>query len=457
MYISPVILVVFLNVFMVSLTSAGTVNNSHARMSSAIKKELDIVYYRDFPYKKQSDHQPADGCFFRHGTLPASDPSSMSVLQCREEARLLLPATTVDYLQREQARNGYIKVNLSESRVHAEKAIITAVIPVSAARLKRLSLQKKTDMVTGIFIRHSTDVRQYQFINERTKNISTINVTGNHRFYVKNRRAFIAVKNILPEDQLISATGDTIRVLCPIHTAGGCYQPYQQGRPIRVYNMEAGRRHIYFVSNTEVLVHNCGRINITEYYDKKETAIRYRGQIDAQTREYDGFGQLFDENGLEIYRGEFHDGKYHKYGSLYHAGSKQLDYVGEFKFGEKNGHGIEFSDPSSEQYVLYRGIFDKNERSFYGLEYHKKAGKKYEGQWFRGKLTGLGVEYYESGHMKYQGIWCDGFPYGQGTMYFPDGKTERFEGIWIGGYHALDSEKNTHEVWIKHNREEIRL
>ena len=143
MYISPVILVVFLNVFMVSLTSAGTVNNSHARMSSAIKKELDIVYYRDFPYKKQSDHQPVDGCFFRHGTLPASDPSSMSVLQCREEARLLLPATTVDYLQQEQARNGYIKVNLSESRVHAEKAIITAVIPVSTARLKRLSLQKK--------------------------------------------------------------------------------------------------------------------------------------------------------------------------------------------------------------------------------------------------------------------------------------------------------------------------
>ena len=86
-------------------------------------------------------------------------------------------------------------------------------------------------MVTGIFIRHSTDVRQYQFISEKTKNISTINVTGNHRFYVKNRRAFIAVKNILPEDQLISATGDTIRVLCPIHTAGGCYQPYQQGRP----------------------------------------------------------------------------------------------------------------------------------------------------------------------------------------------------------------------------------
>ena len=183
-------------------------------------------------------------------------------------------------------------------------------------------------------------------------------------------------------------------------------------------------------------MHNgCGRTNVIKYYDEEKTIIKYRGQIDAETREYDGFGQLFDENGLLIYHGEFRKGEYHKHGSLYHANSKQLDYVGEFEFGEKNGHGTEFSDPSSEQCVLYQGNFYKNKRAGYGIEYHKEAGKKYQGHWLEGKRSGIGAEYDEDGYTKFQGIWYDDFPHGQGAMYFSDGKTKRFSGSWINGYY----------------------
>ena len=433
MYIVLTALVIFLNIFMVSVSCADTLSRNQPLTGSAINKEINIVYFHDFPYKK-SVNQHVNGCFFTHRSLPTADFSSVTVLRCREQAHLLLPTTTIDHLEKEQARNGYIKFNLSALGIHGAKAIITAITPISPVILKRRLLQKNTDMVTSVFIRHSTDVRQYQFINEKTKNISTINVTGNHRFYVENRRTFIAVKNILPEDRMISTTGDTIRILCSTHKANGCYHPYHPGQPVQVYNLEAGHRHTYFVSNTGVLVHNdCKRINITEHYDNEKKIKKYEGQVNAITREYDGYGELFDEEGWLIYQGYFMQGKYHGHGTLYHTKSRRIKFYGYFACGKRHGRGTQFSDLASDQYVLYQGNFFLDQRSGRGIERFPKGGEKYNGEWLKDGRSGQGTEYHmENGLKRYEGSWSNNVPHGHGILYFLN-ETIRFNGPWNQG------------------------
>ena len=424
-------LIVFLNIFLLSVSCADTLSRIQPLTTSATYQALNIVYWHDFPYEEKTGNQRVKGCFFTHGTGSASGPSAVPVWRCKEQAHLLLPAATIDSLQKEQARSGYIKVNLP-SGMHAAKAIITAVRPVSPVILKQLSLQKNADMVTSVFIRHSSDVRQYQFINERTKNTITINVTGNHRFYVQNRRAFVAVKKILPEDRLISDNGYTIRMLCSTHTANGCYKPYHPGQPVRVYNMEAGHRHTYFVGNIRVLVHNgCTRVNKKQYYDNGKKSLKYEGQMDAKTEKYDGYGELFDEDGWAIYKGYFLQGEYH-YGTLYHENSERPAYLGDFLNGKMHGQGIQFSGLSSNKYVEYEGALIAGKRSGHGYEFFEEGGKMYDGLWCRDGRCGQGIEFYKTGKEKHNGLWLRNVPHGLGISYFRNSEVE-FDGFWDHG------------------------
>ena len=106
------------------------------------------------------------------------------------------------------------------------------------------------------------------------------------------------------------------------------------------------------------------------------------------------FGSFYYEN-LDVYMGEWKDGKFHGQGTYTWANEpyKGDKYVGEYKDDKRNGQGT----------------------------YTYANGRKYEGEFKDGKKNGQGTETYPSGQ-KYVGEFKDGKKNGQGTHTWPTGQ-----------------------------------
>ncbi|MBK2125472.1 Hint domain-containing protein, partial [Fangia hongkongensis] len=92
---------------------------------------------------------------------------------------------------------------------------------------------------------------------DRNGKVEQIHATPTHPFYVINKKRFIAIDQLSSKDQLLSAYGKEIQLVCPKGKLGHCGQRYNRDdKPILVYNIEVYQTHNYYVGRFTSLVHN---------------------------------------------------------------------------------------------------------------------------------------------------------------------------------------------------------
>ena len=79
------------------------------------------------------------------------------------------------------------------------------------------------------------------------------------------------------------------------------------------------------------------------------------------------------------------------------------NYVGEFKNGEFNGHGVHTWNGCKK----YEGEYRDGKKAGYGV-FTSDNGSRYEGNWANGKMNGSGKQYNKSNELTKDGIWKDG-------------------------------------------------
>jgi hypothetical protein len=116
--------------------------------------------------------------------------------------------------------------------------------------------------VTGTFAKYAKEVYTYKFRDSKTGNISSINATLNHQFYVINKHGYIPISDVTSNDDLLSETGEAVKLVCNDGRQSNCGIKYNTNNtPTMVYNMEVYQQHRYYVAdnfseNTAILVHN---------------------------------------------------------------------------------------------------------------------------------------------------------------------------------------------------------
>ena len=220
-------------------------------------KEIDHAYYQYFPCHGLNCHRSVKGCRLIYRSA-VSESVSHWFFQCTATMQFLRPVEAVKRWQIEK-RGGELSTkvkNLSLSSVQSRIAAISKTTADSA--LLPLAGQSQS-MVTGKFRRYVSDVRQYTFRTIKTGVISKVNSTPGHLFYVKSRQGFVPVTDVASRDKLITASGEQVVLLCHPGQKKHCGVPINSGLPVPVFNFEVYRRHVYFVGDTAVTVHNlCG-------------------------------------------------------------------------------------------------------------------------------------------------------------------------------------------------------
>jgi hypothetical protein len=120
---------------------------------------------------------------------------------------------------------------------------------------------KKYSPVTATFKRYAEIVNTYTFVNTKTNKVSKINSTPNHPFYVVNKKRYIPIEYITPDDILLSQNKQIVKLNCPNYSqTHSCRVRYNvDNKPTVVYNFEVYNKHRYYVSNDtlqSILVHN---------------------------------------------------------------------------------------------------------------------------------------------------------------------------------------------------------
>ena len=78
----------------------------------------------------------------------------------------------------------------------------------------------------------------------------TIGVTANHPIWSQDEQGFVAAGDLLPDETMLTATGDATRVISVLPRPG----------PEPVYNLEVDVERVYYVWSSGVLAHNmCAR------------------------------------------------------------------------------------------------------------------------------------------------------------------------------------------------------
>ncbi|CAD8193028.1 unnamed protein product [Paramecium pentaurelia] len=108
---------------------------------------------------------------------------------------------------------------------------------------------------------------------------------------------------------------------------------------------------------------------------------QYIGSYNGKVRE--GFGKLYNAQGIFIYEGQWYNDQYHGNGILFNheVNSQFTKYVGQFQLGYKYGAGIEYYRDGS----MYVGNFESDCRNGMG-QLTKKNGEKFNGLWLKGKM-----------------------------------------------------------------------
>ena len=225
------------------------------------------------------------------------------------EVKLLRP---IKWLQ----ENGMDKVgnevtlSIPEFGVVNVKARVTAIKSVTLDTSKIDWSKMNSRPVIGMFKRYAPVVKTYTFKDLSTGDISTINATPNHPFYVKNKGKFMPIEGVAPTDQLINSSGQPIKLICGKGQNSHCGKLYNtNGKPVPVYNLEVYQKHVYFIGKSKILVHNQCRITAPESIDDAQQLIaRYgKNQYKNETHGfmYKGFSLRGDSRTDEIFNKGF--------------------------------------------------------------------------------------------------------------------------------------------------------
>ena len=167
-----------------------------------------------------------------------------------------------------------------------KKKVLPPAKKIGSNRLRNHYLNKYS-MVTAIFVHQSPVVKTYRFSNAVTHNITALNVTPEHPFYVRELKQFLAVAKIKPWMSLDANGG-----ISHIVSEAKDYNKYNSTKTTTVYNIETRRHHVYRVGSHKILVHNCN----SNFLAQQNTEREGGAEIEAEHAEkiQDSKNQLAD-------------------------------------------------------------------------------------------------------------------------------------------------------------------
>ena len=393
-------------------------------------ERVAIVYDRVFSYPDTYQSRYTQGC--TQSTSVVQKIIYMSIMRCRSYVYLLRPSHLVRYWQRMEALKGYFPLTVQEFGVIGVHGHIKAVEPAPEDFNMHHTDNKRFSMVSGVFLTWAPVIKRYLFKDLQTGLTAGVKATPNHRFYVKNKHAFIAIDTVSSADELITSSGHKVKLLCSPGRRNHCGDPVNSGMPAMVYNLEVNRSHRYFVSGSEVLVHNgcesdaCECSNCDSHgfpvkvYDNNR--LIYFGQI--KNKIFHGFGTTYYENGLPEYSGYWQASYFHGSGTRFYDNGKTI-YDGNWTMGQPDGFGTIFRESGV---IEYRGDWVLGEKSGKGECYYENGNLGYIGGIVRGIFHGSGISYHENGEIDFMGSWDFGLMR-EGVRYQRNGMISGL-GIW---------------------------
>ena len=223
--------------------------NTDTSAASIRWSEITLTYNKEF-ISKVNSYEPIPGCF------PVTSPSSEKmIVRCKEYIKVIRPDSMAGLWQHEQNIHGYIDLcSKIEGSGHI-KARITKRVPVVLNLPARVGSHVNSKLVTGLFIRHSTEVERYQFMENSSGQVTGISATSNHPFYVKSKKRFLPIRDISSEDRLMTKKGGQARLVTPEGNNESSASENQH-KITRVYDLEVMHAHTYFAGEASLLVHN---------------------------------------------------------------------------------------------------------------------------------------------------------------------------------------------------------
>ena len=257
-YLIPVISIAAFTVNGNARTPSLHRNNLCMSALSTHLMQINIRYYRDFPYTSVHDSDIPPGCFVTSGRLRFKSPYPVPIVRCEEQLHLLRSEKTTRAWQLMQKQRGYIllgRVGYGSDNIHAYISSIVN-LPFSNRAAKK-NCSRAGGKITGIFVRHTMNVRKYTVQDEKSREISAINSTPYHKFYMKNKKSFVSVSQFSSKDILLSYNGNTSVLLCYADRHNNCSKSFHRNKLLSVYNLEVYPHHTYFVGKQRILAHNC--------------------------------------------------------------------------------------------------------------------------------------------------------------------------------------------------------
>ena len=245
---ASILLFLFFSVY--SHACIPTLSSRHSHIVSLQGwKTVDIDYYHDIKVDNININAAKK---YSHCTRESHNANT---LRCEGHARLMRPADIIEQWLKEQNMHGYFLFTVKEFNMKAVHGHITSV-----SNNKRHVFYRhhcNANIVTGLFVRYTSQIKKYQFMTVKKNNVSEIKATPNHPFYVVNKRAFIPISKINPtKDIMVNNKGESIRLLCLHGTIKHCGMNYHHEPLVPVYNLEIFNAHNYFVGKNRILVHN---------------------------------------------------------------------------------------------------------------------------------------------------------------------------------------------------------
>jgi len=180
-----------------------------------------------------------------------------------------------------------------------------------------------------------------------------------------------------------------------------------------------------YITNTFLITIN----KCTDDVSAKNLLLYKFSYFKKSSQALDGYGNE------DIYEGQYKDGERNGYGIDY---SDSEMHMGEWKNNKKDGFGITYNSHNDKKYI---GEWKNDEKSGFGI-YYFANGEKYIGQWKNDKADGFGIFYYYTNE-KYIGEWKENKRNGFGKYYYSD--KSKYEGEW------KNNEKNGFGIYYLSN------
>ncbi len=146
----------------------------------------------------------------------------------------------------------------------------------------------------------------------------------------------------------------------------------------------------------------------------------YKGQV--KNKMPNGFGSLYDKDGILLYKGYFKEGKFHGDGKLYCGGI--LGQEGCYKEGKLEGAGRQYDEFGL---LTFEGAFQQGRFHGYGKTYLPGKQLYSEGIYQEGKPHGFAKVYDFTQRLECEGLYSNGERQGEWTYHLLSGKVVKMD------------------------------